>query len=50
MQLLQQEQVVEYIRQAEKTAMLNMLRGMLIYTPDKRLTAVEVMESEWMLH
>ena len=29
--------------------MLNMLRGMLTYMPDKRLTAAEVMESEWML-
>ena len=48
-QLPRQEQAVEDIEQAEKTAMLNMLRGMLMFMPDKRLTAAEVMESEWML-
>ena len=48
-QLPRQEQAVEHVGQAEKTAMLNMLRGMLTYMPDKRLTAAEVMESEWML-
>ena len=48
-QLPRQEQAVEHVGQAEKTAILNKLRGMLTYMPDKRLTAAEVMESEWML-
>lgn len=48
-QLPRQEQTVEDVGQAEKTAILNMLRGMLTFMPDKRLTAAEVMESEWML-
>ncbi|OJD23657.1 CMGC/SRPK protein kinase [Blastomyces percursus] len=48
-QLPRQEQVIEDVGQAEKTAMLNMLRGMLIFMPGKRLTAAEVMKSEWIL-
>ncbi|KAK2737609.1 hypothetical protein FQN55_000965 [Onygenales sp. PD_40] len=40
---------MEDIGEAEKTALLNMLRGMLAYRPDERLTATETIESEWMV-
>ncbi|KAK2809177.1 hypothetical protein FQN50_004012 [Emmonsiellopsis sp. PD_5] len=39
----------EGIGEAEKTALLTMLRGMLAYRPDERLTAREIIESEWMV-
>lgn len=48
-QLPRHEQAIEDVGQAEKTAILNMLRGMSTFMPDKRLTAAEAMESEWML-
>lgn len=34
--------------EAEKSALLTMLRGMLTFRPSERLTAAEIMGSEWM--
>jgi hypothetical protein len=35
--------------EAEKTALLTMLRGMLASRLNERLTATEIIESEWMV-
>jgi serine/threonine-protein kinase SRPK3 len=40
---------MEDVGQAEKTAVFEMLRGMLEYMPSKRSTAAEIMKFEWML-
>lgn len=39
----------EELGEAERTALLTMLRGMLAFRPNERLTAMEIVESEWML-
>ncbi|KAL3480486.1 kinase-like domain-containing protein [Aspergillus californicus] len=40
---------MEDVGEDEKNALLTMVRGMLAFRPDERLTATEIMESEWML-
>jgi hypothetical protein len=44
-----QEYAMDAIGEAEKTAIFAMLKGMLVFEPEERLTAAEFMESEWML-
>jgi serine/threonine-protein kinase SRPK3 len=43
------ESRMEDIGEAEKSALLTMLRGMLAFKPDERLTATEIIECQWML-
>ncbi|KAL7359747.1 protein kinase [Histoplasma ohiense] len=40
---------MEDVGEAETHALLTMLRGMLAFKPNERLTSTEIMESEWML-
>lgn len=40
---------MEEIGEAEKDALLQMIRVMLAFRPTEMLTAAEVMKSEWML-
>ncbi|KAL4885603.1 kinase-like domain-containing protein [Aspergillus karnatakaensis] len=42
------EGAVEGIGEAETSALFNMFRGMLAFRPSERLTAAEIVESEWM--
>ncbi|OJJ52299.1 hypothetical protein ASPSYDRAFT_62949 [Aspergillus sydowii CBS 593.65] len=42
------ECAMEGVGEAEKSALLTMLRGMLAFRPNERLTATEIMGSEWM--
>lgn len=39
---------MERIGEAEKSALLDMLKGMLAFRSKERLTAAEILESEWM--
>lgn len=43
-----QEFEMEDVGEDEETVLLAMLRAMLVYTPEGRLTAAEILESEWM--
>lgn len=43
------DNVMEDIGDAERDALLSMVREMLAFRPDERLTLTEIMESEWML-
>lgn len=43
------ESAMEEIGEAERTALLTMIRGMLAFRPSERLTATDIMESEWMV-
>ncbi|OJJ51295.1 hypothetical protein ASPZODRAFT_148598 [Penicilliopsis zonata CBS 506.65] len=40
---------MEEVGDAEKSALLTMFRGMLAFRPNERLTATEILESEWMV-
>lgn len=42
------QETMDSLEEAEKSALLTMLRGMLTFRPNERLTASEVVESEWM--
>lgn len=44
-----QGSAMEDVREAEKSALLTILRGMLAFRPRERLTAAEITKSEWML-
>ncbi|QKX53242.1 uncharacterized protein TRUGW13939_00318 [Talaromyces rugulosus] len=43
------ESTMEDIGEAEKSALLAMLRGMLAFKPNERLPVTEIIESQWML-
>lgn len=43
-----QEYEMEDIEEDEKTALLAMLRAVLVFKPEGRLTAAEILETEWM--
>ncbi|GAD91861.1 protein kinase domain protein [Paecilomyces variotii No. 5] len=49
MQEQRREIAMENIGEVEKDALLQMIRDMLAFRPTERLTAAEVMESEWMV-
>ncbi len=47
-QLYRRKRKVGEFGNDEKRALLRLLRGMLLFEPSQRMSAAEVMESEWM--